>query len=632
MAESKLHRCVVCSVDMTSWRVVDRETHVNACLDDAVVDERYDCPTCSKELSHCDERQRLEHVNRCLDAIEMKGSDTSANEPYGAIEEAKKEEEEEEEEEEEGTEEQEEEEVLLLTQVAEQTQEEAETSDCEYIGASYVCKICGIDMSSVELMQRIRHVKSCGQKFGVRAADMADVEQAETIVARLDEKATSNAFVVMMQSASGDSVTQTAAIERSNVFDVLMRSSKTAAVLNTRKRPVPFKFTRKAMQRRRLLYPDYKCVKGTNPPFIVDGFYYACNQNSSIYFLTHFHSDHYGGITKDFDCGIIYCNEITAKLVVQELGVQQKYVHPVGMNAPVLVGDVQVTFLDANHCPGSAIILFRLKDGKTYLHTGDFRFHRKMLNYAALQPFIPTGDETIDDNGKIVGIRRLDGVYLDTTYCDPKYTFPAQQAAVNHALELMDKHWKQEKVLYLFGSYTIGKERLFMEIARKYQQKVCVSKAKMRIIETFGWPREEMQLLTTESAATNLHVVRMQDLQMDNLTVLLAKHRLLYRSIVAFRPTGWTFSSKNPRSMSTCCSDPTGKIRIYGLPYSEHSSFAELCDFVKVVNPCAIIPTVNCSTKRSATKQVNALRQVAFHTISALFKQQHQQLKQQLKG
>lgn len=172
------------------------------------------------------------------------------------------------------------------------------------------------------------------------------------------------------------------------------------------------------------------------------------------------------------------------------------------MNVPVLVGDVQVTFLDANHCPGSAIILFRLKDGKTYLHTGDFRFHRKMLNYAALQPFIPTGHETIDDNGKIVGIRRLDGVYLDTTYCDPKYTFPTQQAAVNHALELMDKHWKQEKVLYLFGSYTIGKERLFMEIARKYQQKVCVSKAKMRIIETFSWPREEMQLLTTESAAT----------------------------------------------------------------------------------------------------------------------------------
>lgn len=79
---------------------------------------------------------------------------------------------------------------------------------------------------------------------------------------------------------------------------------------------------------------------------------------------------------------------------------------------------------------------------------------------------------------------------------------------------------------------------------------------------------------------------------MDNLTVLLAKHRLRFRRIVAFRPTGWTFSSKNPRSISTCCTDPSGKIHVYGIPYSEHSSFAELCDFVQVVNPHAIIPTV----------------------------------------
>ncbi|GMF15741.1 unnamed protein product [Phytophthora fragariaefolia] len=215
----------------------------------------------------------------------------------------------------------------------------------------------------------------------------------------------------------------------------------------------------------------------------------------------------FDGVSRqNFDCGIIYCNEITAKLVVQELGVQSKFVHPVGMNTPVLIGDVQVTFMDANHCPGSAIILFRLKDGKTYLHTGDFRFHRKMLKYHALQPHIPTGDEKIDHNGKIIGINRLDGVYLDTTYCDPKYTFPTQQVAVKHALELMNKHFKQEKVLYLFGSYTIGKERLFMEIARKFQKKVCVSKAKLKIIETFGWPARDMQLLTTESAATKYEV------------------------------------------------------------------------------------------------------------------------------
>lgn len=87
-----------------------------------------------------------------------------------------------------------------------------------------------------------------------------------------------------------------------------MRGSKTEAVLNARKRPVPFKFTRKAVQRRRLLYPEFKCIRGTNPPFIVDGFQYACKQNSSIYFLTHFHSDHYGGLDKVSSLTALSCS------------------------------------------------------------------------------------------------------------------------------------------------------------------------------------------------------------------------------------------------------------------------------------------------------------------------------------
>ncbi len=39
-----------------------------------------------------------------------------------------------------------------------------------------------------------------------------------------------------------------------------------------------------------------------------------------------------------------------------------------------------VTFLDANHCPGSAIVLFDvLDDGRTHLHCGDMRFCQQML-------------------------------------------------------------------------------------------------------------------------------------------------------------------------------------------------------------------------------------------------------------
>lgn len=129
-----------------------------------------------------------------------------------------------------------------------------------------------------------------------------------------------------------------------------------------------------------------------------------------------------------------------------------------------------------------------------------------MLEYPPLRPYVPASSD-----GSVTA-KRLDAIYLDTTYADPKYTFPTQQAAITHALSLMDRHLQRNtdsespepdrKTLFLFGSYSLGKERLFMEVAAKFQRKVCVSKAKLRAIQTFGWPERQMRLLTTEAGAT----------------------------------------------------------------------------------------------------------------------------------
>ncbi len=77
--------------------------------------------------------------------------------------------------------------------------------------------------------------------------------------------------------------------------------------------------------------------------------------------------------------------------------------------APGLCGPVEVTLVDANHCPGAAQLLFALPGGRRYVHVGDFRFHARMLADARLAAF-----------------QRADALYLDTTYCKPAHCFPLQ--------------------------------------------------------------------------------------------------------------------------------------------------------------------------------------------------------------
>lgn len=65
---------------------------------------------------------------------------------------------------------------------------------------------------------------------------------------------------------------------------------------------------------------------------------------------------------------------------------------------------------------------------------------------------------------------------LDTTYCDPRYTFPSQQEVLAYALRAFAAESSANpRTLFLFGTYTIGKERLFLEVARAANKKVTTT-------------------------------------------------------------------------------------------------------------------------------------------------------------
>jgi len=71
-----------------------------------------------------------------------------------------------------------------------------------------------------------------------------------------------------------------------------------------------------------------------------------------------------------------------------------------------------------------------------------------------------------------------------------------------------------------------------------------------------------------------------------------------YERILAFKPTGWTFSGKLT-SLDNITPICRPDVTIYGVPYSEHSSFEELKFFVQNLKPKQIIPTVNIGKKES---------------------------------
>ncbi|KAG8375453.1 hypothetical protein BUALT_Bualt10G0101500 [Buddleja alternifolia] len=330
--------------------------------------------------------------------------------------------------------------------------------------------------------------------------------------------------------------------------------------------------------------PLWCCIPGT--PFRVDAFKYL-RRDFSHWFLTHFHLDHYQGLTRSFCHGKIYCSSITAKLVNLKIGIPWDKIQVLPLNQKINIAGTDVTCFDANHCPGAIIILFEPPNGKPVLHTGDFRFGEEMAELSILQSC------------------SVHTLILDTTYSDPQYDFPKQEAVIQFVIDAIQAEAFNPKTLFLIGSYTIGKERLFIEVARALQKKVYVGAAKLRLLECLGLQQEDMQWFTLNEHESNIHVVPMWTIaSFKRLKHMSNQYMSRYSLIVAFSPTGWSFGKGKK---STGRRWQQGTIIRYEVPYSEHSSFTELKEFVKFVSPMEIIPSVNNHGPDSHNSMVSQL-------------------------
>ncbi|KAI5065323.1 hypothetical protein GOP47_0020018 [Adiantum capillus-veneris] len=334
--------------------------------------------------------------------------------------------------------------------------------------------------------------------------------------------------------------------------------------------------------------PFYKKIPGTS--FTVDAFQYGAVEECKAYFLTHFHSDHYGGLTKSWTNGPIYCTPVTARLLSLCLSVDEKWIHPLPLGTSQFIDGVEVRMLDANHCPGAAIIHFRLKNGQAILHTGDFRACKAMQNYPELR------------KGSIHTL------YLDTTYCNQRYRFPLQKEVIKFVVEVTQAALKKNsRTLVVVGAYSIGKERVYLGIAEALNVPIFVESRRSRILGALDWP-EIVSKLSRDANGTLLHVLPIGYLRPQKLTSYLQGYPK-YNAVLAFRPTGWTYSEKIGSELHLLKPTVSGSITMYGVPYSEHSNFTELQEFVQFLQPEIIIPTVNVGNPKTRDRMKSYFRQ-----------------------
>ncbi|KAL8899668.1 MAG: hypothetical protein Q9207_006080 [Kuettlingeria erythrocarpa] len=424
--------------------------------------------------------------------------------------------------------------------------------------------------------------------------------------------------------------------------------------------------------------PFYKILPGFN--ICVDAFRYGAVEGCKAYFLSHFHSDHYIGLTSSWCHGPIYCSRVTGNLVRRQLRVDPKWVVDLDFDKKVEVPEthgVHVTMIPANHCPGSSLYLYEKVVGRgknpraqRVLHCGDFRACPAHVQHPLLRPDI------IDAvTGKNTGQQKLDVCYLDTTYLTPKYAFPSQEEVIKACADMcvslskdqIDEQddWEQSKkeragsgmvkfirkdsdivkeeldedssgmasvkntgkkrgrLLVIVGTYSIGKERICLGVAKALNSKIYATPNKQKICAALEDP-ELMARLTNDPLEAQVHMQMLMEIRAETLADYLTGYKPHFSRIVGFRPSGWNYRPPNSRfvespAVQTVLHSDNWKSRYsmaelmpqrgstresqcFGVPYSEHSSFRELTMFCCALRIDKIIPTVNVGSAKSREK------------------------------
>ncbi|KAL4785350.1 hypothetical protein BJX76DRAFT_184488 [Aspergillus varians] len=223
-------------------------------------------------------------------------------------------------------------------------------------------------------------------------------------------------------------------------------------------------------------------------------------------FLSHAHSDHLQGL-ESFRAPFIYCSAATRELLLRiekyphrmnfNNGILEsrrlhykhlsKLLRPIPLNTPTEIDltprlSIRVTLLDANHCTGAVMFLIE-GGGKAILYTGDIRAESWWVNGLTRNPImIPY----------TLGNKRLDKVYLDTTFALTSHTFrnfPTKADGIAELLRKLEPY--PENTTFYFRAWTFGYEEVWVALAAALKSKVHVDRYQIGLYRSVSSSRRE---------------------------------------------------------------------------------------------------------------------------------------------
>jgi hypothetical protein len=122
------------------------------------------------------------------------------------------------------------------------------------------------------------------------------------------------------------------------------------------------------------------------------------------------------------------------------LKVPPKWVHGLPMDTPIVIpdtGGVQVTLIEANHCPGSCLFMF---EGRQTVNAGDSTYKSAYVGSTKIFRYLHCGDFRASPahvHHPAVKGKKIDAIYLDTTYLDPKVSCTLYRSSGQHSIMIL---------------------------------------------------------------------------------------------------------------------------------------------------------------------------------------------------